>query len=149
MVHRPPILFLDETTTGIDVASARQVGQLVAQLHSEGTTILLTTHYIEEAERLCDRVAFIVKGRIVQVAPLDELLQQVQGRYLLELTVPGAQPEVGTALAAALPQTTVREAAAGRVRLAIYAPSSLAPPVHWLEGDGLQVTGARWRSRCR
>jgi len=143
MVHRPPILFLDEPTTGIDVASARQVRQLVAQLHSEGTTILLTTHYIEEAERLCDRVAFIVKGRIVQVAPLDELLQQVQGRYLLELTVPGALPEVGTALAAALPQTTVREAAAGRIRLESDAPIAVAPPVRWLEEHGLQVTEAR------
>ncbi|MGI6375459.1 MAG: ABC transporter ATP-binding protein [Anaerolineae bacterium] len=143
MVHRPPILFLDEPTTGIDVASARQVRQMVAQLHSEGTTILLTTHYIEEAERLCDRVAFIVRGRIVRVAPLEELMRQMQGRYLLELVVPGARPEVGAALAAALPQVMVREAAVGRIRLESAAPIAVAPPVRWLEEHGLQVTEAR------
>ncbi len=60
IIHRPPILFLDEPTTGIDVASARQIRQLIASLNEGGTTILLTTHYIEEAERLCDRIAFIV-----------------------------------------------------------------------------------------
>ena len=65
IVHRPQILFLDEPTTGIDVASARQVRQLIAELHRNGTTIFLTTHYIEEAERLCGRIAFIVAGRIV------------------------------------------------------------------------------------
>ena len=52
IIHRPEILFLDEPTTGIDVASARQIRQLIAELHRSGTTIFLTTHYIEEAERL-------------------------------------------------------------------------------------------------
>jgi ABC-2 type transport system ATP-binding protein len=66
IIHQPEILFLDEPTTGIDVASARQLRQLIADLHRAGTTIFLTTHYIEEAERLCARIAFIVSGRIVQ-----------------------------------------------------------------------------------
>ena len=60
IIHQPEILFLDEPTTGIDVASARQIRQLFAGLNQAGTTIFLTTHYIEEAERLCDRIAFIV-----------------------------------------------------------------------------------------
>jgi len=63
IIHTPDILFLDEPTTGIDVASARQIRQLIADLNRSGTTIFLTTHYIEEAERLCDRIAFIVQGR--------------------------------------------------------------------------------------
>jgi hypothetical protein len=58
IIHRPQILFLDEPTTGIDVASARQIRQHISDLNSNGTTIFLTTHYIEEAERLCNRIAF-------------------------------------------------------------------------------------------
>ena len=59
IIHNPPILFLGEPTTGIDAASARQIRQLIAGLYRAGTTIFLTTHYIEEAERLCGRIAFI------------------------------------------------------------------------------------------
>jgi ABC-2 type transport system ATP-binding protein len=65
IIHQPSILFQDEPTTGIDVASARQVRQIIVDLHRKGTTIFLTTHYIEEAERLCERIAFIVNGQIV------------------------------------------------------------------------------------
>ncbi|MGD9007096.1 MAG: ABC transporter ATP-binding protein, partial [Desulfobacteraceae bacterium] len=57
IIHKPKILFLDEPTTGLDVVSARQLRQLISDLHKGGTTIFLTTHYIEEAERLCDRIA--------------------------------------------------------------------------------------------
>jgi energy-coupling factor transporter ATP-binding protein EcfA2 len=63
IIHQPQILFLDEPTTGIDVASARQIRQLIAELHRAGTTIFLTTHYIEEAERLCERIAFIMLAK--------------------------------------------------------------------------------------
>jgi ABC-2 type transport system ATP-binding protein len=56
IIHQPPILFLDEPTTGIDVASARQIRQLLAALNKAGTTVLLTTQYIEETERLCERL---------------------------------------------------------------------------------------------
>ncbi|MFH1490766.1 MAG: ATP-binding cassette domain-containing protein, partial [Pseudomonadota bacterium] len=72
IIHNPPILFLDEPTTGIDVASARQIRQLIAGLHRAGTTIFLTTHYIEEAERLCGRIAFIP---IILAAFLTDLSQ--------------------------------------------------------------------------
>ncbi|MBN2357628.1 ATP-binding cassette domain-containing protein, partial [candidate division KSB1 bacterium] len=60
IIHQPSILFLDEPTTGIDVASARQIRSLIKKLNETGTTIFMTTHYIEEAERLCHRIAFIV-----------------------------------------------------------------------------------------
>ena len=67
LIHEPEILFLDEPTTGIDVASVRQIRNLIKELNENGTTIFLTTHYIEEAERLCNRVAFIDKGEIIQI----------------------------------------------------------------------------------
>ncbi len=65
LLHRPQVLFLDEPGRGLDPISARDVHETVAQLGREGTTILITTHYMEEAEQLCQRVAFIVNGRLV------------------------------------------------------------------------------------
>jgi ABC-2 type transport system ATP-binding protein len=83
IIHEPPILFLDEPTTGIDVESARHIRKLISDLHSTGTTVFLTTHYIEEAERLCGRIAFIVKGRIVRQDSVDSLLAPVRGVCIL------------------------------------------------------------------
>ena len=74
LIHNPEILFLDEPTTGIDVASVRQIRNLIKELNKKGTTIFLTTHYIEEAERLCHRVAFIHKGKIIKNDSVDNLI---------------------------------------------------------------------------
>jgi ABC-2 type transport system ATP-binding protein len=65
LLHKPPVLFLDEPTRGLDPISARDVRGIIAQLSKEGTTILLTTHLLEEADQLCQHVAFIVNGHIV------------------------------------------------------------------------------------
>ena len=78
IIHRPGIIFLDEPTTGLDVAAARGLRRLIVDLHNQGTTILLTTHYIEEAEQLCDRAAFIVDGRIVRTDAVDNFLQPIK-----------------------------------------------------------------------
>ena len=78
IIHHPQILFLDEPTTGLDVVSARQIRQLIADLHQAGITIFLTTHYIEEAERLCERIAFIVKGKLIRVDTVSNLLQPIK-----------------------------------------------------------------------
>ena len=73
LVTDPDLLILDEPTAGVDVQLRRDLWELVTELNEEGTTILLTTHYIEEAERLCDRVAILNEGRKVTVATPDEL----------------------------------------------------------------------------
>ncbi len=85
MVHEPPVLFLDEPTTGIDIESARHIRSLLSGLNESGTTVFLTTHYIEEAERLCSRIAFIVKGRIVKQDSVRNLLAPVRGISMLRL----------------------------------------------------------------
>lgn len=85
LMHDPEILFLDEPTTGIDVASARQIRNLLKRLNENETTIFLTTHYIEEAERLCDRVAFLNKGRIVNIDSVSNILSQAQGASIIEI----------------------------------------------------------------
>lgn len=89
IIHQPEILFLDEPTTGIDVAFARQIRRLIMELHSNGTTIFLTTHYIEEAERLCERLAFIVQGKIVREGTVKELMKEVQGENIVNFTLGG------------------------------------------------------------
>lgn len=67
LVHKPDVLFLDEPTVGLDVVAARSLRNLIKNLHNQGITIFLTTHYLEEANLLCDRVAIIVKGKIIRI----------------------------------------------------------------------------------
>ena len=87
LAHLPPLIFLDEPTTGLDVMSARSLRQMIAGLRSEGVTVFLTTHYLEEAERLCDRIAVIVKGRIVALDTVDNLKAGSQEKIIVELTL--------------------------------------------------------------
>lgn len=87
IIHNPRVLFLDEPTTGIDVVSAGQVRRLILDLNENGTTIFLTTHYIEEAERLCHRIAFIVGGKVVRIDALDALMQGAQQEHILQITM--------------------------------------------------------------
>lgn len=89
IIHQPSVLFLDEPTTGIDVASARQIRTMIKSLNEAGTTIFMTTHYIEEAERLCDRIAFIVKGQIVKIGTIHELMEDAQKEKIIQFTFDG------------------------------------------------------------
>ena len=90
LAHRPPLVFLDEPTTGLDVMSARNLRQMIATLRDEGVTVFLTTHYLEEAERLCDRVAIIVKGRIVALDTVAGLRSGAKRKTSVEMTLEGA-----------------------------------------------------------
>jgi len=96
LAHRPPLLFLDEPTTGLDVMSARNLRQMIAGLRQEGVTIFLTTHYLEEAERLCDRIAIIVKGRIVALDTVDGIKSAAQNETAVEVTLADANNCVET-----------------------------------------------------
>lgn len=82
MVHRPPILVLDEPTAGVDVELRRQLWVYLRRLNAEGTTILLTTHYLEEAEQLCDRVAIISHGQMVACNTTEALLRTLDSKTL-------------------------------------------------------------------
>ena len=73
LLHRPQIIFLDEPTSGLDPVVGRDIRRLVLELSRQGVTVFLTTHYMEEADQLCDRVAFISEGRIVAVDTPDNL----------------------------------------------------------------------------
>jgi ABC-2 type transport system ATP-binding protein len=83
MVHSPPILVLDEPTAGVDVELRRQLWDYVRKLNSLGVTIVLTTHYLEEAEQLCDRIAIIHHGQVVANEPTRELISKAQEKAVV------------------------------------------------------------------
>jgi ABC-2 type transport system ATP-binding protein len=83
MVHSPPILVLDEPTAGVDVELRRQLWDYVRRLHAHGVTIVLTTHYLEEAEELCDRIAIIHHGRVIADEPTRELVAKTQEKSVV------------------------------------------------------------------
>jgi ABC-2 type transport system ATP-binding protein len=82
LVHNPPVLILDEPTAGVDIELRRQLWAYVEKLHAAGTTIILTTHYLEEAEALCDRIAIIHQGKIVANEPKSALLARLDKKAL-------------------------------------------------------------------
>jgi ABC-2 type transport system ATP-binding protein len=143
IIHQPQVLFLDEPTTGIDVASARQIRQLIADLHRAGTTIFLTTHYKEEAERLCDRIAFIVSGHIVRVDTVANLLQPVQSMHRLVIIAANPEANLCESLVSAFPQLAFEPAADGQVRVTSDAPIRVGPLVRFLEDQGVEVIESR------
>jgi len=89
LLHRPRVLFLDEPTIGVDPVGARELRQTVATLQQQGTTILLTTHYMFEADALCDRIAVIADGRIVGAGTPAQLKSRVAAGRVLEVDVFG------------------------------------------------------------
>lgn len=86
MVHTPPILVLDEPTAGVDVELRQQLWAYVRELNAQGVTIVLTTHYLEEAEELCDRIAIINHGEVIANKPTRELVDMAQEK-IVEVTV--------------------------------------------------------------
>ena len=82
LVHKPPIIVLDEPTAGVDVELRQTLWQFVAKLNKQGSTVLLTTHYLEEAEALCHRIAMLKQGRVVALNRTSELLKMASGNVL-------------------------------------------------------------------
>jgi len=83
MVHSPPILVLDEPTAGVDVELRRQLWELVTEMNREGVTVVLTTHYLEEAEELCDRIAIINHGELITNKPTQELIGMAREKIVV------------------------------------------------------------------
>jgi ABC-2 type transport system ATP-binding protein len=143
IIHRPPILFLDEPTTGIDVASARQIRGLIAAFSRGGTTIFLTTHYIEEAERLCRRIAFIVAGRIVRTDTVEDLMRQTDGRHVVQFAVSNGAAGLCESIRAEFPDLQCHAVSDVAVRVESREPVRIGPLVRFLENRGAEVAEAR------
>jgi len=143
IIHDPKILFLDEPTTGIDVASARQIRQLIQKLNQKGTTIFLTTHYIEEAERLCNRIAFIVGGKIVRIGHLDELMREVQQENVVQLAFAEGVSNLKPSIQENFPDVVVEVPENQTIRLRSSQPMNLTPFMRFFEQKHLPVYEAR------
>ena len=97
MSHEPAILFLDEPTAGVDVELRRDMWELVRKLRADGTTVILTTHYIEEAEEMADRVGVIRKGKLVALGDTSALMKQM-GTKTLKIALEPPLPALPTGL---------------------------------------------------
>ena len=136
MVHRPALLFLDEPTTGLDPQARARLWDEIRKLRDTGTTVFLTTHYLEEADALCDRLAIIDHGRIVAEGSPDELKRQIAGD-VLTIGVNGNGEKVVALLSK---QPFVREAGLedGLVRLFVDRGEAAVPAVlRLLDAEGL------------
>jgi ABC-2 type transport system ATP-binding protein len=116
MVHSPPILVLDEPTAGVDIELRRQLWHNVVELNRQGVTILLTTHYLEEAEELCDRIAIINKGRVVAHDETSVLLSRLDEKAL-RVTTEQPLDRVPDSLAAFNPTLIAAPPERGALRL--------------------------------
>ena len=143
IIHKPAILFLDEPTTGIDVASARQLRHLIGELHGNGTTIFLTTHYIEEAERLCDRIAFIMSGHIVRVDTVANLVQPIRQKHVMQISYANGANDVQAKLAETFSDLKITLLQQGLIRVDADEPIRVGPMVRFLEDAGTEVYEAR------
>ena len=138
LVHDPRLLFLDEPTTGLDPQSRARVWDEVRRMHDRGTTVFLTTHYLDEADALCDRVAIIDYGKIVAEGTPEELKRAVAGD-VVTLTVTGDQQH---ALDMLKVQPFVREAGIEEGTVTLYVDrGEVAMPaiLRLLDGAGLQL----------
>ena len=139
LVHEPEVLFLDEPTTGLDPASRLTVWDEVRRINESGTTVFLTTQYLEEADQLCDRLAIIDDGRIVTEGTPEELKARM-GHDVVSVSLDGADPARAEAALQGLPglERIVTEADA----LAVYVENgagSIAEIVRRLERDEVQI----------
>jgi ABC-2 type transport system ATP-binding protein len=102
LVHKPRLLFLDEPTVGLDVVAARSLRAIIKQLKESGITVFLTTHYLEEADILCDRIALLVKGKVVAINSPAKLKAMAEEKPALEVSfktpLPRAADELGRRL---------------------------------------------------
>ena len=119
LVHRPPVLILDEPTAGVDVELRQQLWAYVRKINADGVTVLLTTHYLEEAQKLCDRIAIINHGRLVACEPTEVLLRRLDSK---EMTVVLEAPLAAVPASLADLGAEIENGRRLRIR---YAPSSM------------------------
>src|SRR6266704_6968275 len=121
LMHDPAILFLDEPTTGLDPQSRRAMWDLLSELNAKGLTILLTTHYMEEADKLCRRIAIIDHGKLLALDAPAQLKRSVPGGYLVELQLRSNDGATNSFTAALSAIPGVVEVKAHHDRVRIYA----------------------------
>jgi ABC-2 type transport system ATP-binding protein len=146
LIHEPEILFMDEPTTGIDVVSVRQIRNFIKKLNTDGTTIFLTTHYIEEAERLCNRVAFINKGSIIRIDTVAGLLEATKEANVVEVLFETGKANKNTLaehLKKKFPEFECSLKNDDTIKVLSQKQIDIAPIVSSLADEGLSILEAR------
>jgi len=145
LVHEPEVLVLDEPTVGVDPQSRNHIFETVRNLRTEGMTVIYTSHYMEEVEALCDRVAIMDAGAIDATGTVAELIARYAGKGI-ELQLVGEPAAIAAASTAAAAHGSVEQLVAGdRELLRVVPTAGLAPVIAAIEGTG--VTIARVESR--
>jgi ABC-2 type transport system ATP-binding protein len=127
--HRPSVLFLDEPTAGLDPQSRLALWDLLGDLHRQGQTILLTTHYMEEADQLCDRVAIMDHGKILALDTPAALKQSIGADTIVTVKAVGDTERLAELLAAEVPGVTRTRTADGRLELHVQGGERLVPVI--------------------
>jgi ABC-2 type transport system ATP-binding protein len=128
LVGNPDLLFLDEPTTGLDPQSRRDLWEIIRNLRASGCTVLLTTHYMDEAERLCDRIAIVDLGKVIALGTPRELIASLGGEHVIEFTLEaGGQGPCPPTTFADLPTVSEARNENGHVSLSVNEPHVALP----------------------
>ena len=147
LVGEPELLFLDEPTTGLDPQSRRQLWDVIRDFKARGRTVLLTTHYMDEAEKLADRVAVIDAGKVIALGTPHELILQVGGEHVIDFTV--AEPAlISDESLKGLPTVkTVKRSADGALSLSVGEPARVLPALLiLLQANAVKLLGLTTRT---
>ncbi|MFO0723923.1 MAG: ABC transporter ATP-binding protein [Myxococcota bacterium] len=143
LVGAPDILFLDEPTTGLDPQARRKVWELVERFKAKGGTLCLTTHYMEEAERLCDRIGVVDHGKLIALGTPEELVQRLEAPALVEVSVGS---EIAIDRWSALPGVKSARKHEELVMLTTADPAALLPTImRWLEAEKIELKSVSTR----
>jgi len=143
IIHEPEILFLDEPTTGIDVESARQIRRMIQDLNSKGTTIFLTTHYIEDAERLCHRIGFIVGGNVIKVSNVHDLMVEAQQENIVEFRSDSNGYKLEENLIKTFPNITIQSSTDHSIRISSQDHIELMPFMKFFDSKEIKIEEAK------
>jgi ABC-2 type transport system ATP-binding protein len=148
LVGDPELLFLDEPTTGLDPQSRRQLWEIIRRFRESGRTVLLTTHYMDEAERLCDRVAIVDHGQLIALDTPNELIASLGGEHVIEFThsCDAAEKKMEANSFADLPAVTAARTEGDRICLSVREPHVVLPALlERLAACGGSLTGLTTR----
>ncbi len=140
LVHEPKLLILDEPTAGVDIELRRSMWDFLRDLNAAGTTIILTTHYLEEAEHLCRNIAIINRGQIIENTSMKRLLTQLHAEiFVLDLSAPISAAPEGSDFDFRLKDDTTLE-------VVVYLGQTINDVFEFLSGKSIQVTSMRGKS---
>jgi ABC-2 type transport system ATP-binding protein len=148
LVGEPELLFLDEPTTGLDPQARRQLWDIIRSFRQSGRTVLLTTHYMDEAERLCDRVAIVNQGRVIALGTPRELISSLGGEHVIEFTIDDNEGSASIFIDSLLdlPAVSAARTEDGRICLSVTEPHVALPALlERLNATNRNLTGLTTR----